>query len=85
MSHNAVSDIERALEATGVVSGEFGFVSAYQEKRRAIEPWLEDKRRRVRKFAERYIRSLDRAIAAEQRRAETDLELRKHQFDPDAD
>jgi hypothetical protein len=40
---------------------------------------------RVRKFAERYIRSLDRAIAAEQRRAEEGIEPRKHTFDPDGD
>ena len=80
-----LSTIELALETTGVVSGEFGFVEAYQEKRRAVEPWLEDKRPRVRKFAKRYVRSLDRAIAAEQRRAEADIELRKHQFDPDAE
>ncbi|MGJ4925983.1 hypothetical protein ACQR1I_11740 [Bradyrhizobium sp. HKCCYLS2038] len=77
--------IERALESTGVVSGEFGFVEAYQGKRLLMEPWLKDKRPRVRKFAERYIRSLDRSIAAEQRRAESDLQLRKHNFDPDAD
>jgi hypothetical protein len=78
-----LTTIELALDATGVVSGEFGFVEAYQKKRRAVEPWLQDKRPRVRKFAERYIRSLDRAIAAEQRRAEADIELRRHQFDPD--
>lgn len=80
-----LSSVETALEATGVVRGEFGFVKAHQEKRQAVEPWLQDKRRRVRKFAARYIRSLDRAIAAEQRRAEAELELRKHRFDPEAD
>jgi hypothetical protein len=35
----------------------------------------------VRAFAERYVRLLDRRIAAEQRRAEESLEMRKRMYD----
>jgi ppGpp synthetase/RelA/SpoT-type nucleotidyltranferase len=72
-----LDDVETALEQTGTVGGEFGFVEVYKRKKREIEPWLSDSRERVRAFAERYTRSLDRQIAAEQRRAEQQLEMRK--------
>jgi hypothetical protein len=56
---------------------------AYQRKKAEIAPWLDDERDKVRLFAERYTRSLDRQIAAEQRRAQEDIEMRKRDYDDD--
>lgn len=80
-----LSAVESYLEQTGVVSGAFGFVDAYQRKIAEVEPWLSDPREKVRKFTEHYVRSLKRASAAEQRRAEQDHTLRRHDFDPDGE
>lgn len=78
-----LGEVEVILESTGVVSGQFGFVEAYQRKKVEVEPWLRDCRPKVRAFAESYRRSLDRAIAAEQRRSEADYELRRRDWPED--
>ncbi|MDI6853883.1 MAG: RelA/SpoT domain-containing protein [Deltaproteobacteria bacterium] len=75
-----LNEIEAALGSTGVVTGEFGFVDAYKRKKTEIEPWLEDPREQVQSFARRLLLSLDRRIAAEQRRSEERLELRKREY-----
>ena len=72
--------IENILDSTGVVFGEFGMREAYQRKREEVAPWFEDKREKIRLFAERYTRLLDRQIAAEQRRAQEDIEMRKRDY-----
>ena len=79
-----LGEVEVVLESTGVVSGQFGFVEAYQRKKDEVASWLNDKRPKVRAFAETYQRSLDRTIAAEQRRSEADYELRRREW-PDED
>ncbi len=83
--------ISIALDSTGIVRGEFGLVEAYRQKKAELEQWLSDPRDRVREFARRHIHSLEQQIAAEQRRSEEELELRKrsyesddHQADPDS-
>jgi hypothetical protein len=63
--------VESALMATGVTHGEFGLVETYAAKKSEVEPWISDIRPRVRKFAKRYLRSLERAIAAETTQGET--------------
>lgn len=75
-----LEEVEVVLESTGVVSGQFGFVEVYQRKKEEAEPWLSDDRPKVCAFAERCQRSLDRAIAAEQRRSEADYELRRRDW-----
>jgi hypothetical protein len=75
-----LGEIEIVLQSTGVVSGQFGFVEAYQRKKEEVAPWFTDKRPKVRAFAERYSRTLDRSIAAEQRRSEADYELRRREW-----
>ncbi|MGB6795528.1 MAG: hypothetical protein WBE48_02865 [Xanthobacteraceae bacterium] len=55
-------------------------LEAYQRKKEELAPWLADERPKVRAFAERYIRTLDRSIAAEQRRSEADYELRRREW-----
>jgi ppGpp synthetase/RelA/SpoT-type nucleotidyltranferase len=78
-------NIEIILQSTGVLSGEFGLVEAYQQKREALVPWLSDADEKVRSFAQQYIASLDRQIAAEQRRSEEDLEMRKRRYEDPSD
>lgn len=76
-----LNDIAIVLDATGMVSGQFGFVEAYQRKKVELEDWLSDPREPVRAFAERHIRSLERAIAADQRRGMEEQELRKREYE----
>ncbi len=78
--HPVLGAIEVALISTGIVSGEFGMVQAYQRKKAEFQPWLSDSRPRVSAFAAAHDRMLDRMIAAEQRRSEEDLEARKRQY-----
>jgi len=67
-----------ALQATGVVTGEFGFVEAYKRRIDEIRPWLSDETASVRAFAADYVESLGKRIEFEQRRAEEQIALRKH-------
>lgn len=76
-------EIDIALQNTGVVAGEFGFVEAYRRKKAEMDPWLSDPRPRVKGFAEKYVRELDLRIASEQRSAEQSKELRKRAFEID--
>ncbi len=77
---------EICLQSTGVVAGEFGFVEAYRTRKTQIEKWLADTRPRVRSFAERFVRRIEQSIAAEQRRAEQNKEMRRrHYEDPEKD
>jgi hypothetical protein len=75
-----IGQVEIILQSTGGVSGQFGMVQAYQGKKQEMEDWLTDARPKVRNFAEKYRRSLDRGIAAEQRRSESDYELRRREW-----
>jgi ppGpp synthetase/RelA/SpoT-type nucleotidyltranferase len=75
-----LGEVEIILQNTGVVAGQFGFVDAYQRKSEEVSLWLTDERPKVRAFAERYIRTLNRSIAAEQRRAEADYEMRRREW-----
>jgi hypothetical protein len=80
-----LGSVEVALISTGVVSGEFGMVEAYQRKKNEFQPWLADSRPRVKAYAEAHDRMLDRMIAAEQRRSEEDLEARKREYGDDTE
>ena len=72
--------LEMALDSTGVVSGEFGMRDAYLRKKEEVAPWLTADNEKLRLFAERYSRTLDRQIAAEHRRAQEDIEMRKREY-----
>lgn len=76
-----LDQIESVLMSTGVVSGPFGFVEAYQAKKTEFATWLAHERPKVRAFAERYITTLDQRIADEQRRAEERQQLRRLDYD----
>ena len=80
-----LSGVEMVLQNTGVVSGEFGLVQAYQAKKLEMAGWLADPDAKIRAFAESYVLLLDRQIAAEQRRSEESIEMRKRMYgDPDS-
>jgi cytidylate kinase len=65
---------------------EFGRVDTYRTRKAQIEIWLTDARPQVRSFAERFVRRSEQSIAAEQRRAEQNKEMRKrHYDDPEKD
>jgi ppGpp synthetase/RelA/SpoT-type nucleotidyltranferase len=73
------------LQGTGVVSGEFGMVKAYQQKVAEIEPWQNDPRSKVRAFALAYTKSMQQSIAAEHGRSEQNVAMRKLEWDKDLD
>ena len=68
------------LRSTGVVTGEFGFAEAYEGKIEEIKPWLNDENEKVRNFAADYVTGLKNTAKSERRRAEEDIELRKHAY-----
>jgi beta-lactamase class D len=71
------------MQSTGVVSGEYGFVEAYKKKIEEIQPWLQDESPSIKEFAQNYIMSLEKRIEYEQKRADEDITLRKHQYGAD--
>ena len=73
-----LNEVDIILRSTGVVSGEYGFVNAYEKKIEEIEPWLSDDSSVVRDFAKRYVSDLRKSIEWEQKRADEDIALRKH-------
>jgi hypothetical protein len=66
-----------ALEHTGTVTGEFGFVEAYTAQKKFLETWLDDPRPQVNAFASDLIARFEQAIASEQNRAEQSMALDK--------
>lgn len=77
-----LESVEIILSSMGVTTGEFGQVAGLERKRTELGPWREDPRQRVRSFAERYLRTLDRLVASEQQRAEERLALGKLEYEP---
>lgn len=78
-----VNEVDITLRSTGVVSGEYGFVDAYEKKIDEIKPWLTDDSSVVREFAKRYISDLRKTIESERKRADEDIALRKHLYGAD--
>lgn len=78
-----MSEVRYAIDNTGVVTGEFGFAEAWRARKESLKEWLADERPAVKAFAERHITELDRMIAAEQRRAESEKEMRNRSYEED--
>ncbi len=72
------NELAAAIESTGVVSGEYGMVQAFERKRTEISVWKDDEDVRVRAFAQWLIKSLDYLIDQERQRADEGLALRKY-------
>ncbi|MFT3732985.1 MAG: RelA/SpoT domain-containing protein [Hyphomicrobium sp.] len=70
-------DLHYVLDSLGVVNGSFGFVEAYNHKKKLIEPWNDGQTPMLAKFAKGYIAHLDRQRASEQNRAEQSVALEK--------
>lgn len=75
-----LNELSLALETTGVVGGEYGFVEAWKKKQDELRPWLAHEDARVRNFASKYIEDLDRMIEAEARRVEEKIKIRKAEW-----
>ena len=75
-----LNEVVIILSSTGVVTGEFGFVEAYEQKKGEVADWLNDKSVKIRKFARYYISYLEKRIDSERKNAEEDIALRKFQY-----
>lgn len=73
------------LSSTGVVSGEYGFVNAYERKKEEVKDWLNDQDEKVRAFAAKYRDDLDKEIEWERKRADEDIALRKFRYGTNED
>ncbi len=65
------------LSQTGVVSGEDGFVRAYQSKKQEIQNLKKDPDQSVKKFAKEYDEYLDKLIIDETKKTNEEIELMK--------
>ena len=72
--------VSQVLHETGEMTGAFGAAQTYQAKADLLRPWVGDESRRVDEFAAREIRSLDRIVASENRRAQEEIAMRKLQY-----
>lgn len=65
------------LSQTGVVTGEYGFVKAYEQKKKEIKDWKDDPDESIRSFVNDYENFLNHRIDYEKKRADEDIELMK--------
>ncbi len=80
--YNEVRDrIFGSLSQTGVVSGEDGFVRAFQEKKQSIQKFKKDPSKEVRYFVREYEDYLDERITHERRRTDEQIELMKRSLE----
>jgi len=80
-----MSMVRIAIDSTGVLSGELGFVDALRAKKESMKGWLTDERPAVKAFAEKHIAGLDLMIASELRRVEAEKEIRNRSYEEDDD
>lgn len=73
-------EVAAAFESTGVVSGEYGMVHAFEAKREEIAPWMDDDNPKLRAFAAWLTENLDQQIVHERQRADESIALRKHKY-----
>ena len=74
------NEVAITLQTTGVVTGAFGFAEAYERKKEEIKIWLDDPDEKVQEFAKWYIAGLEQVSAADRKRAEEEIALRKHRY-----
>ncbi len=78
-----MNGVRVSVDCTGVVSGELGFVETWRAKKESLTEWLADERPAVKSFAEKHIAELELMISSEQRRTESEREIRKRSYDSD--
>lgn len=76
----SLTKVKIILENNGVTEGYFGRADALKEKKSKIEKWKDDENEKVRLFSKQFDQELETEIAQEERNAEQDVEMRKHQF-----
>lgn len=74
------SEVAIALQSTGVVTGEYGVVEAYERKKQEIKDWLSDPHETVQEFARWDTTGLEQMIVAERKRVEEAVALRRHRW-----
>jgi ppGpp synthetase/RelA/SpoT-type nucleotidyltranferase len=80
-----MNQVRISIDNAGVVSGDLGFVDAWRAKKEALAGWLDDERLALKEFAVKHRAELDLNIATEHRRAETEKEMRKRDFEDEDD
>lgn len=68
------------LSQTGTVSGEYGFVDAYQAKIADVQSWKSDKSKAIKNFVTSYEKYLKNRIAWEKKRADEGKDHRKREY-----
>ena len=76
-----MSQIDSNMYTTGVVSGEYGLVEAYEGKAKMLEKYKADESERVKKFADRMSKSFLDSAKRERQRADEEKQLRKIEFE----
>lgn len=79
-SSEIAKDLYRILSRTGVVSGEYGFVNAYKNKKESIQYLKKDHNSEVVKFARGYEKYLEKRITYESKSAEEHIAAMKIQY-----
>lgn len=74
------TEVAIAMQSTGVVTGEFGLAEAYERKKAEVKDWMSDPDTKIQEFAKWYLEDLDAMSAAERKRAEEQITLRKHRY-----
>lgn len=80
VDHPSLSEVRAVIYTTGMTSGEYGMAEAYDAKAKSLSTWLDDRSDNVKRFARDGIADLTRVSADERRRADEEIELRKHKF-----
>ncbi|MBU0569355.1 hypothetical protein KKB40_01060, partial [Patescibacteria group bacterium] len=68
------------LSQTGVVSGEYGFVNAYEGKITDIQSWKTEKSKIIQNFIKKYEDYLRRRIDSEKKRADEEIDHRQREY-----
>jgi hypothetical protein len=74
------NEVAAAIETTGVVTGEYGMVQAFERKQQDISAWKNDADDRVRAFAQWLTEGFQRMVDHERQRADEGLALRKYRY-----
>lgn len=75
-----LGEVEAVLDSTGVVTGEYGYAEALEQKRRDLQDWFESSDSKVKKFAQAYSDSLEKRAESERARATEGIALRKARY-----
>lgn len=68
------------LSQTGVVSGEYGFVNAYEGRIADIQSWKTDRSKVIQRFAKNYEEYLRSRISSEKKRADEEIDHRQREY-----